>query len=262
MRILITILSLSVMLSSELEVDGDLKVTGTIENDSLAQVIANLQAQIQMLQNQIAFLQQELGIGLVDCMGVIGGDALVDVCGVCDGNGQSCGVFDVDSTFYFKVLLGDQYWLNSNLKTLRYRDGSQIEAARINTESSSGYFYDWYAATDPRGICPEGYHVPSDAEFVELEIFLGMSEEEANSFGWRGDIARIFEDYSGFNLVYAGNDHPSIGITGVGIEAVFSTTNEESENYQIVRLVDINRDDVHKGGFFKNHKMSIRCIQD
>tara|TARA_Y100001935_G_C17295620_1_gene505924 strand:+ start:461 stop:1180 length:720 start_codon:yes stop_codon:yes gene_type:complete len=56
MRILITILSLSVMLSSELEVDGNLKVTGTIENDSLAQVIANLEAQVQMLQSQLQLI--------------------------------------------------------------------------------------------------------------------------------------------------------------------------------------------------------------
>ena len=54
---LFPILLCSILLSAEMEVDGDLKVTGTIEgtikNDSLAQVIANLQDQITALQNQV-----------------------------------------------------------------------------------------------------------------------------------------------------------------------------------------------------------------
>ena len=37
-----------------------------------------------------------------------------------------------------------------------------------------------------RGICPDGWHIPSDEEFMELEMFLGMSESEANSTGNRG----------------------------------------------------------------------------
>ena len=61
MKYLLLILSMSILLSGELEVDGDLKVTGTIEgtikNDSLAQVIANLQAQITALQAQVAHME-------------------------------------------------------------------------------------------------------------------------------------------------------------------------------------------------------------
>ena len=45
------------LFAGELEVDGDLKVTGTIQNDSLAQVIANLQAQITALQNHVIQLE-------------------------------------------------------------------------------------------------------------------------------------------------------------------------------------------------------------
>ena len=54
---LLIILSLSFLLAGELEVEGDLKVTGTIENDSLQQVITSLQAQIAALQAQITVLQ-------------------------------------------------------------------------------------------------------------------------------------------------------------------------------------------------------------
>ncbi len=37
-----------------------------------------------------------------------------------------------------------------------------------------------------QGVCPSGWHVPSDDEWKELEMYLGMSEIEANNFEWRG----------------------------------------------------------------------------
>jgi hypothetical protein len=49
-----------------------------------------------------------------------------------------------------------------------------------------GALYNWYAVDDPRGLCPAGWHVPSDDEWKEMEIFLGMPELEANSKGNRG----------------------------------------------------------------------------
>ena len=49
-----------------------------------------------------------------------------------------------------------------------------------------GNLYNWSAATDERGVCPEGFHFPSDEEFMELEMFIGMSESGANNTGLRG----------------------------------------------------------------------------
>ena len=49
-----------------------------------------------------------------------------------------------------------------------------------------GRLYNWYAVDDSRGLCPSGWHVPTDGEFMTLEMELGMSESEANGTGWRG----------------------------------------------------------------------------
>ncbi|MGB1076265.1 MAG: fibrobacter succinogenes major paralogous domain-containing protein [Flavobacteriales bacterium] len=46
--------------------------------------------------------------------------------------------------------------------------------------------YNWYAVDDSRGLCPSGWHVPTDGEWMTLEMELGMSESEANSIGYRG----------------------------------------------------------------------------
>jgi uncharacterized protein (TIGR02145 family) len=92
-----------------------------------------------------------------------------------------------------------------NLKVTHYSDGSEIPNSTNNGDWSGlstgaygdydnnptnsetyGRLYNWFAVDDERGLCMEGWHVPSDVEFMELEMFLGMSEEEANSFEIRG----------------------------------------------------------------------------
>ena len=49
-----------------------------------------------------------------------------------------------------------------------------------------GRLYNWYAVDDARSLCPTGWHVPTDGEYMTLEMALGMSEADANSTGWRG----------------------------------------------------------------------------
>ena len=43
-----------------------------------------------------------------------------------------------------------------------------------------GKLYNWYAVNDPRGLAPEGWHVPIDNKWKELEMCLGMSQSEAD----------------------------------------------------------------------------------
>ena len=108
MKHLLSILLISsICLTQEMEVDGDLKVNGSIQNDSLAQVILDqqqqissleslilqLQAQISLLESQIALVGGDLGYA--DCLGIVGGKAVIDDCGICNGNKETldvCGV--------------------------------------------------------------------------------------------------------------------------------------------------------------------------
>ena len=177
MKKIYLLIGLTSLFASELEVDGDLTVTGTIQNDSLQQVIAELQAQITMLQNQL---------GLVpDCEGIIGGSAQFDTCGICQGDNSLCTVYDIDGNFYNYIEIGNQTWMTENLKTTHYRNGDSIDyfnntyvpqntGAYFPTASFQkfGYLYNWYAAVDSRGVCPEGWHVPSIEEYKQLIVYL------------------------------------------------------------------------------------------
>jgi len=99
---------------------------------------------------------------------------------------------DIDGNAYNPVIIGTQIWMKTNLKTTRYRDGSTIPTGldefaweattsgataiydnNATNNATYGKLYNFYAVADPRGLCPTGWHVPSDAEWTTLENFLG-----------------------------------------------------------------------------------------
>jgi uncharacterized protein (TIGR02145 family) len=108
-----------------------------------------------------------------------------------------CGtntVSDVDGNVYNTVQIGAQCWTQSNLKVSKYRNGDNISTGLGNTVWSNttsgayaiynndpvndglyGKLYNHFAAMDSRGLCPTGWHVPTDGEWTTLETFLGGS---------------------------------------------------------------------------------------
>ncbi|HMP91400.1 MAG TPA: fibrobacter succinogenes major paralogous domain-containing protein [Phnomibacter sp.] len=89
------------------------------------------------------------------------------------------------------VSIGGKVWTNQNLNVGRYRNGDTIEHVQDATrwknlttgawcyyahaESNGlvfGRLYNWYAVNDPRGLAPEGWHIPTKAEWEALEAFL------------------------------------------------------------------------------------------
>ncbi len=126
-----------------------------------------------------------------------------------------------DNYGYESVLIGDQCWLAENLRNSHYSNGDSISTNLSEIEWQSypaegrmtvygdeeacqdyspdinacdpvqslaeyGRLYNWYAVTDSRNVCPEGWHVPSDDEWMVMEQALGMTASAADSLGWRG----------------------------------------------------------------------------
>ena len=144
------------------------------------------------------------GTAIEDCNSECGGTAFENECGYCvEGNTgldeDYCIVTDIDGNEYEIVKFGVQLWTAENLKVTHYNNGDEISTYNNDDWSSLasgaygvhnndpsneaiwGNLYNWYAVDDDRGICPESWHVPTDDEFKQLEMFLGMSEEDANS---------------------------------------------------------------------------------
>ena len=142
-------------------------------------------------------------------------------------------VTDIDANVYQTVKIGDQTWMAENLKVTHYRNGNAIskilnntvwsttsEGAYCNYENNDsnadiyGSLYNWYAINDSRGIAPEGWHVPSDEEWKELEMCLGMSQSVADAEGLRGtDEGTKLKSTSGWNS--NGNGTDSYGFTAL-----------------------------------------------
>ena len=122
---------------------------------------------------------------------------------------------------YATVLIGEQCWFAENLRSENYKNGDAIPSGLSNDEwentssgavavygegssncldyspdgdacneawslNEYGRLYNWHAVDDARGLCPSGWHVPTDGEWMTLEMALGMSEVEANDLGARG----------------------------------------------------------------------------
>jgi uncharacterized protein (TIGR02145 family) len=114
-------------------------------------------------------------------------------------------VTDIDGNVYQTIKIGTQWWMAENLKVTRYRNGEAIsnitssgtwaglsEGAYCTYNNDDGntatygFLYNGFAVTDNRNITPAGWHVPTDEEWKQLEIYLGMTAVQADGTVWRG----------------------------------------------------------------------------
>lgn len=207
-------------------------------------------------------------------------------------------VTDIDGNRYKTITIGDQLWMAENLKVTHYRNGDPIPNITFgfnwiylttgaychyfNNESYTstyGCLYNWYAVNDSRNIAPEGWHIPTDEEWKELEMFLGMSQSKADDIGWRGTN-------EGGKLKETGSDHwlnPNTGATnesgftalpggyrladgffgGIESDALFWSSTEFSSLDGWYRALNFSRSGVNRTyGIGKRGGLSIRCIKD
>ena len=107
---------------------------------------------------------------------------------------STCASPSMDGHSYGVVEIGDQCWFAENLLTTDYADGSAIpevtddatwsglsSGARSDYDNDAsnaltyGRLYNWYAVNNGSGLCPSGWHVPTDEEWTALETYLGTN---------------------------------------------------------------------------------------
>jgi uncharacterized protein (TIGR02145 family) len=197
----------------------------------------------------------------------------------------SCGnrADEHDNKSYKSVIIGTQEWTSENLNTSRFSNGDLIPEVKENSEWERlgkegkpawcyylnrwnwgigfGKLYNWYAVTDPRGLCPKGWHVPTHQEWTVLVKFLGDSvgTKIKGKEGW--EISKG-NNFSGFNAVRSEDRWSDGEFETLGIATFWSTTSH-TENVGIsVFMFDHRVDIIDTHYHYKGSGLSCRCIKD
>ncbi len=165
-----------------------------------------------------------------------------------------------DGKEYQIVKIGDVWWMAENLN-FESRDGSWCYDDDPMICNKYGRLYSWEVAVK---ACPDGWHLPSDEEWQELEKNMGVPEEALDKMGWRPmKDESLHEILTGFKLVMAGyRPYGDGAFDDIMDDAYFWT----STNYDKVdawkRSLDDNRKDIGRGYDSKRKGLSVRCVKD
>ena len=220
-------------------------------------------------------------------------------------------VSDYDGNIYQTVQIGEQIWMAENLKTTHYANGSVIPLVEnasswemltaedkaycwYNYNSSNGEnygaLYSWAAAMNGaassnnnpsgvQGVCPDGWHLPSDEEWIQLELRLGMSQTDANLEGWsRGPgiggklkaegITHWLNpntgatNESGFTALPGGYGIANGTFGGIHMYSSWWTSSEHTTLIAWDRGLGYDNANAYRDSDLKDRGYSIRCVKD
>jgi uncharacterized protein (TIGR02145 family) len=193
---------------------------------------------------------------------------------------------DIAGNLYPTLVIQNQCWMGSNLRTNRFRNGDLIPFPLTtsawsgtvttpaqalynndpNSDSLWGRLYNWYAVADSRGLCPTGWHVPSDAEWTTLTTSLGgvnLAGHAVKSLsGWAS--AGNGSNSSGFNGLPAGFRRETGVFEGINNHAYWwsSTGLSLTPANAYYRRASFNASNLFRDNSLKRLGLSVRCVLD
>jgi len=177
-------------------------------------------------------------------------------------------VADIDGNVYNTVLIGSQTWMVENLKTSKFRNGAVITNSWYYGNNPGngniyGRLYDWYAVNDPRGLCPEGWHVPSDAEWTQLTNYLGYNAGGKLKATYLWAIPNVgATNESGFTALPGGYRHLYGDFLYIGYYGYWWSASEDFTSSAWGRYMFYYNSDVSRLGYYKELGFSVRCLRD
>lgn len=219
-------------------------------------------------------------------------------------------VTDYDGNVYNAVQVGDQIWMVDNLCTTHYADGTSIQQG-VRRTSTNGYYYypdsksfdrathgllyNWRAVmrnasssnsipSGVQGICPYGWHVPSDAEWTQLTNYVSsqskyvcdnssdntnanIAKSLASATGWNGSnitctvgnyaIENNATGFSAFPAGYYGGKYDDLGSN-----AYFWSTTDFADDYAYNRTISYDKAIVYRDSSGKGNGFSVRCVRN
>lgn len=206
-----------------------------------------------------------------------------------------------DRNIYKTVQIGNQTWMAENLKFLPRIDslavekettpyyyvydyfGNNVSDAKSKKEYKNyGVLYNWTAAmnnsassnSNPsriQGVCPIDWHLPSDAEWIQLTDYLGGEKEagrklkEVGTTHWqvlRGGIQPDATDETGFTALPGGNCFSNGNFYLSRFNGYWWSSTESDSNYALYRVMQNIDSGVQRISINKALGFSVRCVKD
>ncbi|MCQ2361379.1 MAG: hypothetical protein MJ009_07905 [Paludibacteraceae bacterium] len=205
---------------------------------------------------------------------------------------------------YEQVTIGEQTWMAENYRCAMYDTESEAYRAGIYTvtaysqdedafapyfmqsrtedPTAYGYYYNWAAAVGVadgksqttefsghrQGICPNGWHLPSESDWNALRNFIEVTDHQGENTagvhlkstdGWRGTKEHI--DSYGFAALPAGGYTNGVKVGYVGYKADMWTSLTDAENEAYAMNLSYDANALNSGKINKSDGRSVRCIK-
>jgi len=209
-------------------------------------------------------------------------------------------ITDIDGNLYETTLIGEQRWMAENLRVTHYNNGDDITTGYSGSEWTYittgayavyndvpsnveiyGYLYNWYVVDDERGVCPEGFHVPSDDEWTILTDFIapegieyygnsiagGKMKEEGHEHWvyYSDEVTEEATNESGFTGLPGGYRNGNGGDGNyyyMGNYGRFWSSSNHSSNISWNLILDYMDSEARHGISVVRFGFSIRCLGD
>ena len=185
-----------------------------------------------------------------------------------------------------EVLVDGKLWMKKNLNVEQFRNGDPVFYARTNEEWNKagkykqpaycyyennpvygilyGKLYNWYAVDDPRGLSPQGWHIPTDTEWSELTKYLGGEEVTGSKIkskhGWSESGNGI--NSSELSVLPGGYDYYMGNFKYAGLYGSCWSSTQLDSLYAWGRIVYYFSDYISRNNFNKGYGFSVRCVKD
>ncbi|RLD64852.1 MAG: hypothetical protein DRI84_08020, partial [Bacteroidetes bacterium] len=212
-------------------------------------------------------------------------------------NGRTTAVFnpdksygsmtDIDGNVYKTIKIGNQTWMAENLRVTKYNNGVSIpnivdneewaslttgafcnynNTSDLDTIATYGRLYNWYAVADTRRIAPEGWRVPSAADWHELIELLGGDTIASNALKEVGNIHWLdpYEstNSSGFTAIPSGRRYLEKNSNGIGAYYTLWTATEVELTGASFLYMFYHDSKVWRGVNYKANGYSVRLIKE
>jgi len=200
-------------------------------------------------------------------------------------------VTDIDGNLYHTVQIGNQCWTQSNLKVSKYRNGDNIPTGLSNsaweTTTSGAYaiydndpandglygkLYNHYAVTDSRGLCPTGWHVPTDAEWTTMVNHLGGSNVAGGKMkstdlypepgGWASWVYWYTTNSSGFTGLPGGTINNPSSSNSIGTNGFWWSSSIAGSTLGWAQYLSHNSEGITRNSFIPYIGFSVRCLKN